>query len=67
MTSLRPSFLCGENLILDRHDDAYDLRQRADYTAKALVSKEDAEKTLAQAISFVAEARSILVTQIKGS
>lgn len=40
--------------------EAFDLRQRSDYTIDFKLSKEDAEQTLKHAVSFVQEVKSVL-------
>ncbi|MBW1959826.1 MAG: HEPN domain-containing protein [Deltaproteobacteria bacterium] len=44
--------------------DAFDLRQRSDYAAKYSLSREEAEETLQNAISFVKEVKAKLAEQI---
>ena len=44
--------------------NAFDLRQRSDYAAKYSLSKEEAEETLQNAISFVKEVKAKLTEQI---
>ena len=43
--------------------DAFDLRQRSDYTAQVRVSKEEARQLLAQAKAFVAGVKSKLMEE----
>ncbi len=61
-----PIFCEKESAHDDRKDysrwlhDAFDLRQRSDYAAEFHVSREEAEKTLKNAESFVDEVKKVL-------